>query len=152
MDFFSCLQELVFFFFFLVGASKEKYMFPHLLSLTAGLSLLLGCHPCWRTPPELLALFLAERHYLHFQTRVITEHWDKICKNQEYLCNKEHSICVCVWRRIKSLSAGKWKVHLGNQGKSSTTSMCLASQREKLGNSLDTAVNSSNFPRAVHLP
>lgn len=44
---------------------------------------------------------------------------------------------------------GSEKVHF--QGKSSTVNVCLTSQREEIGNSLYTTLESSIFPRAVYL-
>lgn len=79
-------------FFFLVCRSPDFFhwepprgniCFYSSKCLVVGLSLLLVCSPCWRTPLNRSLLFPAERH----QTRVSL-------KKHEYLCNKECSVHV----------------------------------------------------------
>lgn len=91
MDFSMFAEALI---FFLVGVPKEEYMFPHLL--VAGLSLLLGCHPCWRTPPELLASIPSRAITFTFKQELSAEHWDKFGKTRN-ICAIESIAFVCIF-------------------------------------------------------
>lgn len=100
MDFFMFAEALI---FFLVGASKEEYMFPHLWVLVAGLPPA-GLPPLLKDTPWITCFCSQQRDIIFpFKQESSAEHWDKIwktmnicaIKNIAFVYVKKNKITPC---------------------------------------------------------